>query len=425
MFSHLDAAKRRLYVVLCANFVVLGISMTIFGATVPQIIRGFGWSYLETGLVQAAGSVGGLVSGFVSGLLLKRASQRLMIAVGLGVTAVALCLIVRAPDPWLNCLINFAIGIGAGFSEVVTNSLVIRLERPGESRLMNLMHAFFCVGAVVGPLMVGGLTALKVDFVQVFLVAGIIQAVVGLLLLAQSFPELRTVPPANLGEEMGSEVAETGAGSADLAAALPADAHGLRALLSHPLLLVAAAALFLYVGVELSMSNWIAEYFVKFRDAGAAAAALMVSVYWMGLLVGRLGLSFFYKGKRQEYMLALLAVASVACFAAVVLLPLPPLAVGAAFLTGLAFSGIYPMVVSLVGLWFQGSTTAVGICTTAGGVGVLVFPLAIAALAQTWGLDRALLASTAFDFLLAVIAGGLAWRRWRGERRLKHLPTMN
>jgi MFS family permease len=99
--------------------------------------------------------------------------------------------------------------------------------------------------------------------------------------------------------------------------------------------------------------------------------------------------------------------------------------VGAAFLTGLSFSGIYPMVVSLVGVWFQGSTTAVGICSTAGGVGLLVFPLAIAALAQTWGLDRALLASTAFDFLLAVIAGGLAWRRWQAERRLKHLSTKN
>jgi fucose permease len=349
-----------------------------------------------------------------------------LIAVGLGVTAVALCLIVRTPDPWLNCLVNFAIGVGAGFSEVVTNSLVIRLERPGESRLMNLMHAFFCVGAVVGPLMVGGLTALKVDFVQVFLVAGVVQAGVGLALLGQRFPELREAPPpAILSKEMAGEVAETGAGSADLAASLPADAHGLRALLSHPLLLVAATALFLYVGVELSMSNWIAEYFVKFRDAGPAAAALMVSVYWLGLLAGRLGLSFFYKGKRQEYMLVLLAATSVIWFAAVVVLPLPPLAVGAAFLTGLSFSGIYPMVVSLVGVWFQGSTTAVGICSTAGGVGLLVFPLAIAALAQTWGLDRALLASTAFDFLLAVIAGGLAWRRWQAERRLKHLSTKN
>ena len=178
--------------------------------------------------------MGYLLSSLAGGPLLKRVSERLLVAIGLGITAVAL---------------------GQGFSEVIANSLVIRLEKPGESRLVNLMHAFYCVGAVIGPLIVGVLAVLNFGFVNVFAIAGVVQALV---------------------------------------------------------------------------------------------AVLMVSVYWLGLLMGRLGLSFFYKGQRQEYMLALLAVASVFCYGAVILMPSAVLAIAAAFLTGLAFSGIYPMVKTLV-----------------------------------------------------------------------------
>lgn len=48
-------------------------------------------------------------------------------------------------------------------------------------------------------------------------------------------------------------------------------------------------ALFVYVGVELGISNWIAEYFVSVFKA-PIRAPFMVSLFWAGLLMGRFGI---------------------------------------------------------------------------------------------------------------------------------------
>ena len=64
----MDAVHRRLFGVLLFNFLVFGISVTIYGAIVPTVIREFEWSYLATGVVLAAASVGYFASSFISGV---------------------------------------------------------------------------------------------------------------------------------------------------------------------------------------------------------------------------------------------------------------------------------------------------------------------------------------------------------------------
>jgi fucose permease len=55
-----------------------------------------------------------------------------------------------------------------------------------------------------------------------------------------------------------------------------------------PVLMVFSAMLFLYVGVENTVGGWIAAYGHRFGAMTLARASLLVSVFWLALLLGRL-----------------------------------------------------------------------------------------------------------------------------------------
>ena len=113
--------------------------------------------------------------------------------------------------------------------------------------------------------------------------------------------------------------------------------------------------------------------------------AFAVSLFWVGLLVGRFSLSVGYRGSRQEYPVLALTILSAASLGMVLLVTSPWASALAVFLTGLGFSGIYPLSIAIVGRYHK-SGVAVGAVTTGGGVGSFTFPFLMAVLAQTMGI---------------------------------------
>jgi MFS transporter, FHS family, glucose/mannose:H+ symporter len=249
-------------------------------------------------------------------------------------------------------------------------------------------------------LAVGILTAARIPFGVFFTCAGGVQALIIALLAFQKFPDMHADPEPK---------ADAGRSAA---AASP---------WKRALFWALVASMFLYVGVELTYNGWIAEYAARHRAFGAAAAAGTVSIFWTGLLIGRILLSVKAKGKRQERLLALLALGSVVFYALTTLASsargeastpiLQGLTWACAFLTGLFFSGCYPIIVSILGSEFGGSTVALGICSAAAGAGVLLFPLATGALASSIGLPLAIFLAACVDACLAILAISIAFKR--------------
>ena len=83
-------------------------------------------------------------------------------------------------------------------------------------------------------------------------------------------------------------------------------------------------ALFLYVGVELGVSNWVAEYFVVVFAYSPDASAMLVSLFWLGVLVGRFGVPLLYKDLRPEAALVGLSALATASIALLMLLSYMP-----------------------------------------------------------------------------------------------------
>ncbi len=380
MINAMDASSRRLYILLLFGFVAIGVGLTIFGACLPGIIKSFGWSYTVTGIVLSASAVGYFVSTFACGFLVGRIPPKAIMVGSLAMGAAAMFFFARYPWPVLNIVLALTIGISQGGVEVVSQLEVIRMEKEGQSRLMNLLHAAFSVGAIVGPAAVGALLGLGLSGRSVFPVTAVLFVLIAALFAFTRFP-----PSAR----------KEGAGERPTVN-----------VLGEPLLLLFTLALLLYVGSEIGVSNWISEYFVKVLGAADSAAALSVSLFWIGILVGRLLISFFYKGGRQERVMLALSLFNAASLGLMVASRSAAAAAVFVFFTGLGCSGIYPLVMALVGKYYR-SGIAVGTASTGGGVGSFTFPFLLAVLSQTLGLRGGFLFPVLINVALAAIAAAI------------------
>jgi fucose permease len=377
MFTTLDGSTRRLYFLLVSGFMLFGVIFTVAGAALPHIIRTFGWSYAVAGLVLAASSAGYFLSCFVNGFLVQRYPPKRILVIGLVIGAAGMSLFMRWPSPWLNLCLNFGIGLCQGAIEVVTNLEVIHMERKGQSRLMNLIHACFCVGAIVGPAAVGYILKESIPLVAIFVSSASLFALFALLTALKRFPRVRAEKEAEAGS-------------------------GLR-LLRNPFLLLMTLALLVYVGTEIGISSWSAEYVVKVLDVTASTAAFAVSLFWLGLLAGRLGISLGYKGSRQELLMLGLSVLSVvAVFAVLVVRSIPGVAV-AIFAAGLGSSGFYPLGMSVLGRHLK-SGVAVGTAATGGAAGSIAFPFLMALLSQGVGIHSGFWFYLGLNLLLVILS---------------------
>jgi len=393
MEEGLFRGHQRLFFALLANFVVFGVTVTILGATVPKVIRQFGWSYLVTGAILSSTSVGYFLSTFASGFLIRRLDHKRVILLGLFLQAAGLAVFGAVPDVFVNLIAAVSLGIGQGATEVVTNSCVAEMERPGQSRLMSLMHAAFPLGAISGPLLIGWLISVGRSWQVLY------RAMAGMSLLLAGGLYLVSFKTIGRVEREDDEHPPT------------------IGLLRSPLLLFLFLTIFLYVGSEIGVSSWVSEYYVKVFGTSVSAGAYMVSVFWFGVLVGRLSVSLGYRGYRQAELLLFLSTVSLLSLLASLMLKAQVTAAFGFLMTGLGYSAIYPVIMAIVGENFKrGQSVAIGIVSTGGGLGSFSFPFIMAAIANSYGIRSGLWFYVATTLGIVIGAAIVLWLTWVRSR---------
>ena len=390
----IEPRYRVLFVPMLAGFLLFGLNVTVIGAVLPKAIREFHWSYTTTGAVVCASSVSYFISTFLCGMLIRRIGAKPVIVGGLVLQAAGLALFGATPSAVWNAVLNLSIGFGNGATEVVINYGAVRMERNGQSRLMNLLHAAFPVGAILSPFAVEALLAVGSTWQMAFRLIALASGLIAAVMLLLPFSRLKR-PDGGPGDE-----ARTGD------------------LLRHPLLILAFLILLVYVGAEIGVSTWVAEYYVTVLRTPAWVGAFMVSVFWAGLLIGRVGVSAFYHGTSQAGLLGVLAALATAALLAAVLAGGPWSAGVGFFLAGVGYSAIYPAVMALVGKHFPtGQAVAVGVAGTGGGIGALVFPFLMAALADQVGIRWGFFSYVALNVVMAgLIAAAIVQVRKQTRR---------
>ncbi len=394
----IEGRFRALFLALFAVFILFGTSITIIGATLPKILADFHWNYFVAGVVIGAGAVAYFVSSFAAGYLIKYLGPKPSILLGLLFEIAGLTFFATTPDPLANTLLSALIGLGQGCIEVGVNSATLRIDTHHTGRPMNLMHGAFAVGAIVGPLAVGILVQSGLNWIFVYRGMALIFVLLVVMMWFTALPKI-THQATN-------------------------DDGAPERLSANPAYWLSFVALFFYVGVELGVSNWVAEYFVAAFAYSAAAGALLVSLFWAGLLAGRFGVPLLYKGSRQDAVLvafSILTTVSIALLTLLGYITATPLTIGVAqgvvFLAGLGCSIYYPVVITLLGKCFpHAQSQAIGFAATGGGIGSFLFPFIMSAIAQNWGIRAGFATYGVFAIAMTVAAYGLASIAEKGKR---------
>ncbi len=156
------------------------------------------------------------------------------------------------------------LGIGGGLVEAFASVMVSNYEKSGSSKLLNISQMFYCVGAIAAPGIVFLILYMGKSWRTIFVIFSIFVFVVYLVFII--FTQKRS--PQTCSQEPQSETKK-----------LPLGKDILFYLL--------AFVLICYVTVESVFACWTAAFFeAKFHSA-PRIAAIALSVFWIGVIVGR------------------------------------------------------------------------------------------------------------------------------------------
>jgi fucose permease len=177
----------------------------------------------------------------------------------------------------------------------------------------------------------------------------------------------------------------------------------------NPLFWLVGLALFFYVPLEFTMGTWATTYLTG-RGIHERTAALLLSGFWLAIMVSRLGASFLLSLLERGYhswVVVGLAIGSALALAVMVSAFDRSRAAISLLLTGICFGPIFP---TLVGLLLDPDRldkrlhgTAYGAAFSLGLTGGIVFPPLIGYLARRWYLQRALNLTVLWAIILTAL----------------------
>jgi fucose permease len=387
---------------------LVGIVAGVSGPLLPAQMADYGVGRATIGIVFFTFSAGFMSAGSTVGALIHRFGTRVTLIAG--ITAVVLAALCMGIRPAFAGLVGVepVLGYGSGVIESVLDTHLTRL--PQTAQRLNRLHAFFGVGALLGPLLATGILR-SGPWPRVWLM-------IALLHVPLLFAVQLTFPGA------GRRVARPAPLAAATAAALeppaPADTPGrglIAAALRNPGILLGALFLSVYVGLESSLGNWGFSFLVAGRDQSELLAGYMISGYWLGLTMGRFVIApLSARAGLREVGMTYLCLAGVFAACGLVWLGSGPAASSAGFaVLGFFLGPLFPTTMALTPQLAEPRLvpTAIGVINGVSVIGGSALPWLAGAIGQSSGISTLLPYCIGLNAVLLLL-----W--WRTAR---HVPA--
>lgn len=222
------------------------------------------------------------------GIAMDRVGARFVLLLGMALMTLGSFLFYISNNYIIVILMIFTIGIGVTAIQTAGNPFIRELDAPSKyTANLTAVIGIGALGYAISPLLVPLVESNGLSWNSVYLIFGIINALLLFLLFLAKFPEVHILEEERI------------------------RATHVISLLKNPLILAYSLGIFLYVGAEVGTSSYILIFMNKvhgvgyqdsFWDAGSiwyaafpSKSALVVALFWLLQAAGRLIISLMMK----------------------------------------------------------------------------------------------------------------------------------
>lgn len=373
--------KNAIFWLMVAGYFILGVMLLTVSTLIKTLIPTFSWSDSQGGLLMTFLSLGNLATSLGNHLVVKRLGRnRSMRMYSLLIVAV---FVLAIASPWPGLL--FPLMLFAGFSWGGINALVNTVVSdmfPGNTARLNVTHAGFGVGAVLGSLLVGAFTAAGVSWQLPMALVAVFAGLLFLGCLTIDIPE-RQVQRHASGEERKE---------------IP--------FWREMRFYMGTLAFFLYVGVESGANAWLSPWLMQVNGLfRTIPSETMVSLLWLTIIVGRLGFASLAKLVNKQALMILLSCGFLLGMIGVTYFSQStPVAILSVAFMGLSMSAMYATLVANNTRYMVYSAAAPGILFAGGGLGSAIIPFLAGAVSDMSGMKWGMTSLVVFLVMLVVLS---------------------
>ncbi|HLA81140.1 MAG TPA: MFS transporter [Thermoleophilia bacterium] len=364
---------------LYATTFVVGVTMITLGPLLDPILRDLHIVLARGGLISVGFAVGMLIGVVCLNFVLARVPVKWGLVGAASLQTLGLVASgVAAQGLWSLMAAYLFVGAGCVLLNSLPGMWITSHIKTGADRAMVTMLIFFALGMMVTPLAIGAALGWGATWRSVLLGEAVMSAALALLIALSPVANIQgreNLRPGKLREVIGF----------------------------NPRLFVAVlTASILYIGAEFTFNVWLAKYEIDTFEVDKTTAGLAVTLFWVGLLIGRLVV--IPLTRRLPAARILMAGAGVwAVFALGVALAVSvEMSMVMSFCAGLGASAGFPLILSFSARfprWHAGVVFSSVIM--AGALGRIIFPYLVGPLAESLGFRTAM-------GLAFVLAGALS-----------------
>ena len=254
-----------LLVIIYIAFISLGLPDAILGSAWPILHQDLNVPISYAGIESMIVAGGTIISSLFSGKLIRKFGTGKVTMFSVMLTALALLGIAFSPNFIWICLLGIPLGLGAGAVDSALNNFVALHYT---ARDMNFLHCFWGIGATSGPFIMSIYLLKENGWRKGYITIGIIQVILVIALIL-SLPLWKKFDVNN--EEEAKNNSEVKISTL------------LKLKGAKPTLI----SFFCYCAVELTTGLWVSSYLVVSNSLSSELAAKWVSLYYLGITLGR------------------------------------------------------------------------------------------------------------------------------------------
>ncbi|MBH5320524.1 MFS transporter [Paenibacillus sp. GSMTC-2017] len=369
---------KRLLWIGCLSYLVIGLAHVIGGSVLEQLIEHYGVTYKDGGQWIMNQFLGFLVGVLFAPALSSRIGKRGAVLAAMGLLALSQAAYsLLLPWGWMLAFAPIA-GVGFGMTEAIVGAMIIDLMK-GKASAMSKLETFFGLGALIIPITTAYLIGQHIWQLS-FPILAAMSGIAFVMWLTISFGNLdeQIGLPPNDGR-IGNE--RNGAERNTLVPGISENITTNKGSLigypnkSVPFLALCALFFMMYVGMEMSFSNYLPSILITRTGMSESGATAALSIFWGAVVVGRLFAGILAEKLGYAKYLLLTTIGAVLVFGLLVVIEEQGWMLVLIASSGLCFSGIFGIALVYANGLLPGMTErTTSLLVAFGGIGGALFP---------------------------------------------------